>query len=162
MSEEKQDWFVAERARALTMIHLTRRKDLLVKQAGREVGLEYVVSITKDEGEPSLRQFGVFLRGAKTAVTEDHLDKLLRPTMRSFQRIGPFPYPVCLFHFTMEDDQGHFTWVAEPVVGEDGPKLLMHAKAHCRKLDRAVLDEIVDRVDRWYDAFFRRIAVKAS
>lgn len=162
MTEEKQEWFVAERARALAMIHLTRRKDLVVKQAGREAGLEFVVTITKEEGEPSLRQFGIFLRGTKAAVTEGHLDKLLRPTMRSFQRIGQFPYPVCLFHFTMDDDQGYFTWVAEPVVEEDGPKLLMHSEPHCRKLDRAALDEIVDRIDRWYDVFFGRIVVKAS
>jgi hypothetical protein len=162
MSENKQEWFIAERTRALAMLHLTRRDDLEVTPAGQGVGLEYIVYITKGGKERSLRQFGVFLRGTKSPVTERHLDKLLRPTMQSFLGIGPFPYPVCLFHFTMEDDQGYFTWVAEPAVTEDGPRLLMHEEAHCRKLDRAALDEIVSRVDSWYDAFFGRIAVKAS
>jgi hypothetical protein len=61
-----------------------------------------------------------------------------------------------------DDDQGHYTWVAEPAVTAEGPRLLMHEAAHCPKLDRAALDEIVDRVDRWYHAFFNQIAVQAS
>jgi hypothetical protein len=108
MSDSEQEWFIAERARALAMVHLTRRDDLVVTQAGRDVGLEYVVYITRGDGERSLRQFGVFLRGTKSAVTEEHLNKVLRPAMQSFQRVGQFPYPVCLFHFTMDDDQGYY------------------------------------------------------
>ena len=162
MSENKQAWFIAERARALAVIHLTRRDDLVVMKPGQGVGLEFIVTITKEKGEPSLRQFGVFLQGAMTAMTESGLDRALRPTMQSFLRIGQFPYPVCLFYFSMEDDNGYYTWVAEPAVTDDGPRLLMHPSPHCRKLDRAALDEIVGNVDRWYDAFFARIAVKAS
>src|SRR5438874_73864 len=149
MSASEQEWFVAERARALAMIHLTRRPDLVVTHGGRDVGLEYVVSITREGGEPSLRQFGVFLRGTRSAVTEDQLNKLLRPTLASLQRVGPFPYPVCLWHFTMDDDQGYQTWVAEPAVVDERPRLILHAAAHCRKLDRASLDELVAQVNRW-------------
>lgn len=162
MGEDRQKWFVAERARALAMIHLTRRDDLVVQKAGEGLGLEFIVRITKEAGEPSLRQFGVFLRGSKSSATEAHLDKVLRPVLRSFVGIGQFPYPVCLFHFTMDDDKGYYTWVAEPAVAHGGPRLLMHQAPHCRTLDRAALDEIVEKVDRWYDAFFGRIAVEAS
>ncbi len=162
MSEEKQEWFVAERARVLAMVHLTRRDDLVVAKAGPGVGLEFLVSIARENGGPSARQFGVFLRGTKSPATEAHLDKVLRPAMQAFSRIGQFPYPVCLFHFSMDDDQGHYTWVAEPTVADEGPRLLMHDAPHFRKLDRAALDEIVGKVDRWYDAFFSQIAVKAS
>jgi hypothetical protein len=162
MSDKRQDWFIAERARTLALLHLTRRKDLVITEAGRDVGLEFVVLITKEEGEASLRQFGVFLRGTKSAATEAHLNKLLHPTMAEIVRAGQFPYPVCLFYFTVDDDQGYYTWVAEPIVREEFPVLVMHSEPHCRKLDRSALDEIVDTVDRWYEVFFRRIAVKAS
>ncbi len=161
MSEEKQEWYVAERAKTLARLYLSRRKDLVVTQPGKDVGLEFIVYLGK-EGEPAIRQFGVFLRGTKSAATEAGLDRSLRPTMQGFARVGPFPYPTCLFHFTMDDDQGYFTWVTEPVVEEDSPRLVMHEAPHVRKLDKAALDEIADRVDRWYDTFFRRIAVKAS
>jgi hypothetical protein len=164
MTKNDQEWFVAERTRALALMHLTRRDDLTITEAGQGVGLEYIVYLTRGHKaqERSVRQFGVSVRGTKNLVTPEHLDKALRPTMQGFLRAGPFPYPVCLFHFTMDDDQGDFTWVAEPAVGQEGPRLLMHAEAHCRKLDRAALDEVVSRVDRWYDAFFASIAVKAS
>src|SRR5215471_16517833 len=147
MSESKQEWFVAERTRAFALMHLTRRDDLVVKETGgADGGLDYIVSITRKNGEKSLRQFGVVLRGTKNPTTEEQLNKTLRPTMQSLQRIGQFPYPVCLLHFTMDDDQGYYTWVAEPVVTKDGPRLIQHAQAHCRKLDREALDHIVASV----------------
>ncbi|HYT91462.1 MAG TPA: hypothetical protein VEL76_22300 [Gemmataceae bacterium] len=162
MSEETQEWFVAERTRALALVHLTRRADLVVRNAAEGIGLQFTVFITREKDPQSVRQFGVFLRGTKSAVTEAQLDKMLRPAMKSFLRSGQFPYPVCLFHFSMDDDQGYSTWVAEPAVTEAGPRLLMHEVPHCRKLDTAALDEIVAQVDRWYDAFFSQIAVRAS
>lgn len=161
-NEDRQEWFVGERTLALAMVTLTRRDDLVVMNAPQGVGLKFIVYITKEKGERSVRQFGVFLRGTKSPVTVSHLDKVLRPTMHSFLGIGQFPYPVCLFHFTMDDDKGYYTWVAEPTVTDEGPRLLMHESAHCRRLDRRALDEIVGKVDRWYDAFFSRIAVTAS
>lgn len=162
MSKNEQEWFIAERSKALALMHLTRRQNLVVTSAGRDVGLEFIVSVAKPEGEKSLRPFGVFLRGTKSAATEEQLNPVLRPTMQALQRLGQFPYPVCLLYFTMDDDQGYSTWVAEPEVAGGAPRLLTHGVAHCRKLDRAALDEIVSRVDRWYDAFFGRIVVKAS
>src|SRR5262249_37293913 len=105
MSDQQQEWFIEERTRALAMIHLTRREDLAVANADRGSGLQLVVSITKGKGEPSLRQFGVFLRGTKPPTTEADLDRTLRPTVRELLRAGEYPYPACLFHFSMDDDQ---------------------------------------------------------
>src|SRR5260370_30000529 len=144
-------------------MYLTRRDDLVVKAVrDSAVGLDYLVCVTKEGEAPSVRQFGVALRGTAGPVTEAHLDKVLRPTIQGFQRVGPFPYPVCLFHFTMEDNQGYYTWVAEPVVVDGAPKLLTHSEPHCRKLDREALDTIVGLVDRWYDALFASISIRAS
>lgn len=154
MSDDRQEWFIQERTRALAMVHLTRRDDLVVTNAGPASGLQLLVNVTRDKGQPSGRQFGVLLRGAMGPVTGSDIHVTL-PS-------GELPYPVCVFFITMADDQGYYAWVAEPEVTADGPRLLMHAGPPFRKLDRAALDEIVGRVDRWYDAFFSRIAVKAS
>lgn len=162
MTEHSQEWFIEERTRALALIHLTRRDDLAVANAGPGLGMQLIVSIAKHKGEPSLRQFGVSLHGARPGTSEDDLDRTLRPAIRSLRSKGEYPYPACLFHFSMDDDQGYYTWVAEPAVVEGGPRLLMHDAPHCHKLDRAALDDVVTRVDAWYDAFFARIAVKAS
>jgi len=96
MSETKQDWFIADRARTLALLHLTRRKDLVVTEPGKEICLEFLVYITREEGEPSLRQFGVFLRGTKSATTEAGLNKVLRPTSKASFGSVSFPsLPVC-------------------------------------------------------------------
>jgi hypothetical protein len=80
--------------------------------------------------------------------------------MQSFSRVQEFPYPVCLLYFTMEDNQGYYTWIAEPVLTGDGkPQLQMHATADCKKLDREALDKMVSQVDAWYGAFFASIVV---
>jgi len=143
-------------------MHLTRRDDLIVTPAGKDGGLDYLVSLTWKNEKPSLRQFGVILRAARKPANEEQLNKLLRPIMQSLQRVGEFPYPVCLFYFTMEDNQGYYTWVAEPVLTDDGkPQLQNHAAASCHKLDGPGLDRIVSQVSAWYDAFFSSIVVSA-
>jgi hypothetical protein len=45
-----------------------------------------------------------------------------------------------------------FTWLAEPVVNGDGPKLVHHTQANCVELTDALLADVVDRVVAWYDA----------
>jgi hypothetical protein len=59
---------------------------------------------------------------------------------------------VCLFFFTVRDEQAFFAWLAEPVVNRDGPKLLHHTRANCIALTNALLGDVVDRVVAWYDA----------
>ncbi|MHC5539465.1 hypothetical protein ACYOEI_14705 [Singulisphaera rosea] len=36
------------------------------------------------------------------------------------RRFGPFPSPVVLFYFTMEDEAAWYTWASEPVVLSEG------------------------------------------
>jgi hypothetical protein len=89
------------------------------------------------------------------AVTKEHADKLLRPAVQQMKRYGPFLRPVCLFFFTMENDAAWYTWVAEPAESESGTLLLHHFdEPDCRQLNKRALNEIIERVDLWYDAVF--------
>ncbi len=63
-----------------------------------------------------------------------------------------FTYPVCLFFFTMREEQAFFSWLAEPVVTDAGPKLVHHDKADCEELTDKLLGQVVDQVVAWYDA----------
>src|SRR5437899_1765665 len=107
---EKRQRFIEERARALAIVHLTRRDDLVVKDSDGYPGLDLRVTIVRGK-KRAARWFGVALAGTWSATTVDHVNETLKPTMQLLRRIGPFPFPVCLFHFTMEDNQGHYTWV---------------------------------------------------
>ncbi len=144
-------------------MHLSHRMDLVIKVVkDQDAGLTFMLAILKANEVPSARQFGIVLSGSVGPATEEQIIELLLPAMASFSRVGAFPYPVGLLHFTMEDDQGYFTWLAELDVTEAGPRLLLHSEPHCVKLDCDLLATIVRAENQWYDLFFARIAVKAS
>ncbi len=163
MDNDSPKWFVSERAKALAGMHLTRRDDLLVTEPDQDVGLMYLVYIKKEAEKPSVRSFGVALLATPGPSTEERLNKIIRPKLRPLLQLGEYPYPVCLFYFTVKDGRGYYTWVAEPFVTEEGkPKLQMRSDPDCKKLDREALDDIVRRVDKWYDALFADILLGAA
>jgi hypothetical protein len=150
--------FLAERARALATVYLTRRNDLTVTETKEVTGLDYHVYVDR-EGDPMRLVFGVLLRATFEPVTAEHANKVLGPTVGHFHRLGGFTYPVCLLYFTMRDDQAFFAWLAEPVIDEAGaPKLLLPNKTDCKVLTQAVLDAAVTRVVEWYDALQAALA----
>jgi hypothetical protein len=109
------------------------------------------------EGLVGHRKFGVEVRGGWAAVTPGRANQALQPSLQQVLRYRPFPFPVVLFYFTMEDNESWYTWVAEPVVLSGGGfELLQHSEASCRPLDTEAIDTIVEAVDRWYDAFFAK------
>ena len=82
----------------------------------------------------------------------EQANAVLGPTLGFFQGLRKFTYPVCLFFFTVREEQAFFSWLAEPIVNGDGPKLVHHATANCVELTDALLGDVVDRVVAWYDA----------
>lgn len=151
-----QNRFVLERARALAVVYLTRRKDLIVTEETSDVGVDLWVALNLDD-KAGHRRFGVKLTGVREAVSPDHAKKVLNPSMQRMLRYGPFPFPVVLFFFTMENNESWYSWVAEPVVTPDGGfEIIEHGKAACSPLDSEAIDQIVEAVDRWYDAFFAK------
>lgn len=162
MPDNNQEWYVAERSRAMLIVHLTRRDDLILSEGAKETGLDYLVKIKRDNEVLSVRQFGLFLRASVKPLSLPQLNKVLRSQVRSLLRGKNFTYPVCLLYFTMQDNQGYYTWMMEPVLTEDGkPQLRRHSDASCVQLDHAALDKIVSQVNAWYDAFFSSIIISA-
>jgi hypothetical protein len=151
-----QSRFIADRVRALAVVYLTRRDDLIVIEEPADVGVD--LSVTHNpKNKDGHRKFGVALRGVWAAVNADHANQVLYPSMQKILHYGPFAFPVVLFFFTMENNEGWYTWAAEPMVSPTGEfEIVQHGEASCRSLDSGAIDEIVDEVDRWYDAFFSR------
>jgi hypothetical protein len=157
---KQQQRFITERVRALAVVYLTRREDLIITEEKDDIGVDLWVMLNL-EGKEGHRKFGVELRGVRTAVTADHANKVLYPSVQGMLRYGPFPFPVVLFFFTMENNEGWYTWVAEPVVSAEGNfEIVQHEEAACRPLNTDAIDEIVEAVDHWYDAFFARASRK--
>lgn len=152
MTDDMKKQFLAERARALATVLLTRRADLMIVEAKPGSGLDLHVYIERED-RPMRLLLGVLLRGNFASSTPDAANKALGPTLHDFRRLGKFTAPVCLFYFTMRDDRAFFSWLAEPVVTEEGsPKLLHRKTADCEELTDERLGQILDRVVAWYDA----------
>jgi hypothetical protein len=162
MDRTFKEWFVAERARALAMVLLTRRDDLLVKETREENGLDYTVYVRTAE-DVGNRPFGVHLAATMTPVTLDGAGKEVETALAKARSLGPFQFPVCAFYFTVKDDQGYYAWAYEPVITEAGqPRLQAPADPHCRKLGNETLEEIVSAVRRWYDSFCATITLAGN
>jgi hypothetical protein len=154
--QSTQQHFIAELARILALVYLTRREDLVITEEPAERELDLWVTLNT-KGKERHRKFGVEVKGGWAAVTAGNVNKALQPTMRQMLRYQPFPFPVVLFFFTMENNEGWYTWVAEPVVSSGGEfEIVQHGEASCRPLNTEAIDEIVEAVDRWYDAFFAK------
>jgi hypothetical protein len=59
---------------------------------------------------------------------------------------------VCLLFFTLRDEQAFFSWLAEPAVSGEMPKLVHHQKAKCVPLTDDLLARAVEQIVTWYDA----------
>lgn len=151
----QQERLIGERTRALALVLLTGREDLTAREVGAEdVGLDFLVSL-HGEGKSGARQFGVVLRGSLAPLTPDQAKKVLRGPLGQLQRHGPFPFPVCLFLFTMREPQSWWAWAVEPVVDRDAhPRLVQKTEAACEPLDTRSLGQIVQQVHDWFDAFY--------
>ena len=124
-----------------------------------DIELDYIVRFHREVKE-GLREFGIKLHAAGAAVPSDHADKVRGPSLQKMKRHGPYLRPVCLFLFTMENDAAWYTWVAEPVVSEEGKPLLRSSgEPDYRPLHKRALKEIIERVDWWYDALFPSLMV---
>ena len=137
--------------RSRANVILTRRDDLRVVETKEQTGLDLHVYVDRED-KPMRIVFGVLLRGVPSPTTAEHASKVLGPTMGFFQGLRKFTYPVCLFFFTVREEQAFFAWLAEPVVNGDGPKLVHCTQANCVELTDVLLGDVVDRVVAWYDA----------
>jgi hypothetical protein len=151
MAKGFKEWFVADRARALATVYLTRRDDLAITDTKEQTGIDFLVSLRRN-GKPSGRAFGVYLRGAMSPVSVDHANRVLKPSVDAFQRLGEFPYPVCLFFFTMVNDKGYFAWLVEPIIADGKPRLVQKRAPECAEMNEHTVDRIVEFVSAWYDA----------
>jgi hypothetical protein len=117
----------------------------------RDTGLDLHVYIERED-KPMRLVFGVLLRGVMASTTPENANKILGPTMGQFLGMRKFTYPVCLLFFAMREEQDFFSWLAEPVVTGDAPKLVPHDAAHCVPLTDDLVDRAIEQIVAWYDA----------
>ena len=156
---EFKKWFVVERAKALAAVMLTRRDDIVLEDAGEASGLTFNVSVDTGE-EHDRRRFGVIVKAAMPRVSLEQANKQLRAAMATARSLGSFPYPVCVFYFTVKYGQGYFDWVFEPAItSRRQPRLKFRSVFDCARLSDESIEEIVAAVNKWYDAFYAMLTI---
>jgi hypothetical protein len=144
--------FVERRARAMAMVLLTGRQDLSVMEVPPEAGIDLLVSIKK-KAHPTNRQFGIILKGSVDPIeSEGAADRLLNSMKRRPKEIEAVSTPICFFLFSMSGNKSYHAWRDEPTLSDGDPKLREYDTYKCVDLNPRSLDEIVHRVDQYYDA----------
>jgi hypothetical protein len=145
--------YLGQRLEALAIIHLTRRKDLVVTKANL-AGVNLIVYITSPN-EPSRRTFGLMVKGTTEAIADERQATRLMNSMEIEQKGGQLMMPVCVFLFSMRDDQGFFDWQAQPRLEDGKVQLPLKTEFEAKRLDPVALDGLIDEVNRWYDSLYK-------
>jgi hypothetical protein len=141
-----------KRARALASVLLTRRKGAMIEDTEVGSGIDLVVTLPARR-KAGLRQLGVELKSALEPATAEQATAILRAKW-PIPTYGPFPFPVVVFFFTMQNDGAWYSWVAEPVIADGKAQLPLRNEPDCQPLTDDSLEELLDRVDAWYDVHY--------
>jgi hypothetical protein len=57
----------------------------------------------------------------------------------------------------VRNNQSQYAWLAEPVVQDNGAKLVFHEDGQFHGLDSSAVTNIVERVKAWYEALPKEI-----
>jgi Domain of unknown function (DUF4365) len=150
----QQAWYIGVRAESLTLMYLTRRDDLIVSPQPEGYDLDCLVTISKS-GNHSGRIFGIQIEATvnNAKVTEnDNKTFEIKQDLSSTDLISELPFPVCLFFWTLNNDEAYYKWVLEPVIEtQNYPRLLFNQSHVFQKLTNEEIEKIVSNVNNWYD-----------
>jgi hypothetical protein len=161
----EQTWYVAERAEALAAIYLTRRDDLEVvpvSRYDRTAGYDLLVRM-RNQGYCDDVSFGVETKGTRSKRSATKRDFTVNYTRN---QLHSAELPVCVFLFSVDDEQGFYRWLHEPVITPEGRAILRlnvdvgwetfgqrdHVRVRTRFdiLDDRAVDRLVSDVKDWY------------
>ena len=61
-------------------------------------------------------------------------------------------FPICLFFFTLDNDNGYYKWISEPILdNENSNKLKFNRSPEFRKLTKEAINDIVSLINQWYE-----------
>lgn len=152
-----EQWYIGQRAEALTRVLLTRRDDLLITPVhDDDHGVDFRVEITSNK-QPTGRIFGVQVQ-ARLQALPPHA--LILPNGYALARATHATFPICLFFFTMEDNGAYYQWLVEPILTkEQQPKLSKATKNQVERLNSEEVDRIIGRVNEWYNSLYKTLTL---
>ena len=127
---------------------------MIISQPTPNQGLDFLITITKD-GVYTGRLFGIEVKATDSKSNlKKHNDilKLDKNRLSILEKFKDLPFPVCLFFFILENDQGYYKWILEPKIdGEKQVKLHFNEDDELKKLDDKEIANIILSINSWYD-----------
>jgi hypothetical protein len=160
--QKSEAWYLEERAEQLAIVYLSRRNDVVItrQRDGSDDGIDLLVSLLKT-GTSTGRVFGIEVKALRSN-RQIHPASQREEVRINLSKVGvprDIPFPLCLFVFIMETDEGYYRWVKKPAYGlSKKPQLLLNEENTFRKLSTEAVNEIVLDVQGWYD---RRVKIPA-
>jgi hypothetical protein len=149
--KEDFKWFWQERAEQLSIVYLTRRDDLIVERK-KISGLDLLVTLSSKRRETG-RIFGVEARALQSPKQVRRADEdEYHINIKNLKVPRDIPFPLCLFVFVMETDEGYYRWLKEPLHSTRGSSLFLNEENTFRRLDNESLAEIIAEVSAWYES----------
>jgi hypothetical protein len=144
-----QPWYVEMRAEAQAILHLTSRDGVQVARLPKGTGVDLLLTLAAD-GELSGRHLGVVV---KPRTSEADVPRLTpRSVRRERAQFVATTFPVCMVSFSPSGELGYFRWILEPSL-ENGESVLGYAqRTNFEPITPALIDQLVSRVNAWYDA----------
>lgn len=148
-------WYIGQRAEQLAYVYLSRRDDLVIAKQADDYGVDFLVSIVKD-GQYTGRIFGVQVKAKLSLQPVQQEGEEATDSFRLDISDSPvpidIPFPLCLFAFAMDKDEGYYKWIKKPTFSSEGrPELVLRQSNTFKKLTNAELDNIVAQVNLWYE-----------
>ena len=150
----KEAWYIGQRAEALAIMYLTNRDDLIVSRQQEEQGLDFLVTLLRN-GSYSGRLFGVEVKATASAPKLVQRDDIIeiKLDLEPLQSLAELPFPVCLFFFTLQNDQGYYKWLLEPVIEcQKNSNLFFNDSNEFKNLSDEGIDKIISAVNNWYES----------
>ena len=153
--QTEQPWYIGLRSKALAIVSLTERDDLIVYRDTKDYDLDVLVSISKN-GEDINRLFGVEIKAVKSTpkiIQNDAVFNIEGADVDVLQsRFKKCNFPICLFFFTLDNDNGYYKWISEPILdNENSNKLKFNRSPEFRELTKEAINDIVSLINQWYE-----------
>jgi hypothetical protein len=139
---------IGKRAELLARVNLTRRMNVTVHpfDVGGADQLDLICTI-RDDTVKGFLPFGVLVWGtAKELAHGGDVSPLVRQRLKA--QDTKYFLPVIILVFSMHNDAGFFSWLAEP--DRQNGKLVLHTKPIFRPFTSKHLDTVVGDVVDWY------------
>ncbi len=149
--------YIANRAELLANLVLTRRKDVSVLKFSvtDDAGLDLVARVpVRVHDEEIHASFGVVVMGTNEPLPNEHIaTKHANARSKHGPSKGFFLFPIVLFLFSMEEDQGYYSWLIQPhVTRDEGPTLIRISPLDMTKMSKKSVDHMIDQVRLWFEA----------